>query len=86
VLAHVVVVDRFLNETAGENERVDGGRRSVGLSEEGFAVDLAQNPVIGLDDGVGSNHLQVEHRASRLDCVDHIAQDVHDVLGLHSSK
>jgi hypothetical protein len=30
--------------------------------------------------------LQVEYRAAGLDCVDHIAQDVHDVLGLHSSE
>jgi hypothetical protein len=86
VLAHVVVVDRVLDKTAGENERVDGGGGSVRLSEERFAVDLAQDAMIGLDDGVGSDHLQVEHGAAGLHCVDHIVQDVHDVLGLHSSE
>jgi len=54
-------------------ERVDGGRGSIRPSEERFAVDLAQSPVIGLDDGVGPDHLQIEYCPAGADCVDHFA-------------
>jgi len=43
-------------------------------------VDLAYDSSVDLYARVGPDHLQVEHEASGLDCADHVAQDVHDVL------
>lgn len=60
VLAHVVVVDRLFDQAPLADERVDGSGGGVGGAKERFAVDLAHDAPVGLDDGVGSDHLQVE--------------------------
>jgi transcriptional regulator with XRE-family HTH domain len=53
-------------------ELVDGGCRGVGTDEEGFAVDFADDAAVDLDDGVRSDHLQVEQMPAGRDCCDHL--------------
>jgi hypothetical protein len=86
VLAHVVVVDCLFDELLAGDEVIDCRGRSVGRSKERLAVDLAYDPPVDLDDGVRSDHLQVERQPTDLDCFDHVAQDVLDVLGLDASE
>jgi hypothetical protein len=86
VLAHVMVVDRLLDEPISSNKRVNAGGRGVSFPEERFAVDLADVSPADLDDRIRADHLQVEHEPAWLDRFDHLAQDVHDVLGLDSSE
>jgi hypothetical protein len=86
VLARVVIVDRLLDQAALGDECIDGRGGGVSEAKEGLAVDLAHDSTVDLDARVGPDHLQVEHEPARPDCADHIAQDVHDVLGLYSSE
>ena len=86
VLAHVVVVDGSLDQSAGVDERVDGRGRGVGAAEQRLAVDLVHDLPVDLDRGVGPDDLQVEDESAGLDCVDHVAQDVHDVLRVDASE
>ena len=86
VLAHVVVVDCLFEQPSGADERVDGGGRGVGGAEERLAVDFADEAFADLGGRVRPYHLQVENVPVRLDCSDHIAQDVHDVLRVDSSE
>jgi hypothetical protein len=41
---------------------------------------------VDLDGRVGADHLQVEYEPAGLDRLDHVAQDVHDVLRVYSSE
>jgi hypothetical protein len=86
VLAHVVVVDRLLDQLSGADERVDGVGSSVSWAEERFTVDLADGLPVDFDGWVGPDHLQVEYEPAGLDRLDHVAQDVHDVLRVYSSE
>ena len=86
VVAHHVVVNGPLDKFVAPYERVDGGGCSVSATEERFAVDLAKDPAVALDRRVGADHLQIEDEPAGLDRTDHVAQDVHDVLGFHSSE
>jgi len=86
VLAHVVVVNSLLEQLAVMDERVDRGGCGVRASEERLAVNLTDESSVVFDDGVRANHLQVENDPAGLDRVDHLAQDVHDVLRFHSSE
>ena len=58
----------------------------VGHAEERFAVDLADDLPVDLDGRVRPDHLQVEDDPAGLDRVDHVAQDVHDVLRVDASE
>ena len=86
MLEHVVVIDGLFDQTAVEDEGIDrrGGR--VSEAEEWLAVDCAEDLAVYFNVRIGPDHLQVEHDAAELHCFDHVAQDVHDVLRLHSSK
>ncbi len=86
VLAYVVVVDCLLDQPAGGNEIIDGRGGGVSLVKKRLAVDLAQHSTVALDARVRPDHLQIEQQPARPHCVEHIAQDVHDVLGLYSSE
>ena len=86
VLADVVVVDRLLNQLVASHEPVDSSGCGVGAAEERFAVDLADDLPLALDGRVGADHLQIEYKSAGLDRIDHVAQDVHDVLRFHSSE
>ena len=84
--SHVVFVDGLLHQRSPGHERVDGGRGRVGLPKQRLAVDLAQEPLASLDARVGPDHLQVEHCPAWTHRLDHVPEDVHDVLRLHSSE
>ena len=86
MLAHLVVVDRLLEQPPAGDERVDRRRRGVSGLEERLAVDFADELAVDFDEGVRPDHLQVEHEAPGLDCCDHLTQDVHDVLRIDSSE
>jgi hypothetical protein len=86
VRADVVVVDRLLDEHPALDAVVHRSGCGIGAGEQRLAVDLAQHLALGLDDRVRPDHLQVEHEPTGLDGFDQVAQDVHDVLGLHSSE
>src|SRR5438105_6343528 len=86
MLTHLVVVDRLLEQLSLSDEGVNRGGRGVGGPEERLALDLADELAVDLDDRVGPDHLQVEHEAAGLDCLDHLTQDVHDVLRIDSSE
>ncbi|MGZ4401500.1 MAG: hypothetical protein ACXVRI_01420, partial [Gaiellaceae bacterium] len=58
----------------------------VGLREQRLAPDLADPLLAGLDDRVRPDHLQVEDEPTGIHRVDHVAQDVHDVLRFDSSE
>ena len=53
---------------------------------ERTAVDRAHDRPLDLNDGLRPDHLQIEHDAPRADSVDHLAQDVHDVLRVDASE
>ena len=55
-------------------------------AEKWLAVDCAEHLAVYFNVRIGPDHLQVEHDAAELHCFDHVAQDVHDVLRLYSSK
>jgi hypothetical protein len=76
----------MLDETSLTDERVECRGCSVGLAEERLAVDLADDPSVGLDNWIRPDHLQVESEPTRLDRVHHVAQDVHDVLRVDASE
>jgi hypothetical protein len=86
VRTDIVIVDRFLDQPTVGDRGIDCMGRCVSLREERAAVDLADKHAIELDARVRSNHLQVKNDSARLHSADHIAEDVHDVLGLHSSE
>jgi hypothetical protein len=86
VLSHLVVVARFLDEEAGPDHCVDLGGGRVSGGEEGTAVDLANVFAFDLDDRVRADHLKIEDESVWPQSVSEAAQDVHDVLGLHSSE
>ena len=86
VLPNVVIVDSLLDQLMGSNELVDGGGRSVRAAEERFSVDLTDDLSVAFDGRVGAYHLQVKDEPARGDRIDHVAQDVHDVLRFHSSE
>jgi hypothetical protein len=86
VLAYVVVIDCLLEQPPGVDEVVDGFRCSISHLEEWIAVDLADASRIDLHGRVRPDHLQVEHQPAGLDRFDHVAQDVHDVLGIDASE
>ena len=91
VLAHVVVIDASLDKLPLDklpltDKRLDGSGRSVSPAKQWLPVDRAEETVCDLDAGVGPDHLQVEHRPTGTNRLDHVAQDVHDVLRLDSSE
>jgi CspA family cold shock protein len=86
VLSYVVVVDCLLDQQSAFDERVDGGGGGVSAAEERLAVDLGYDPPVDLDGRVRPDHLQVEDNPVRLDRVDHMGQDVHDVLRVDASE
>jgi hypothetical protein len=86
VLADVVVVDGLLDETTRGHQIVDRCSGGVGPLEEGLAIDFAQHLAVALGSRIRPDHLQIENDASGPDRVHHVAQDVHDVLRLHSSE
>lgn len=86
VLPHVVVVDLFLFECSLLNQKIDGSSRGVGSHEEGASVDLAQDGAVDLHERVRPDHLEVEDDPVRDERFSEPTQDVHDVLGLHSSE
>ena len=79
MLAHVVVVDRLLNEVSGGDSSVDGRCQRL-------PVNLGDDVPIPLDLRVRPDHLQVEHDPARHHRLEHSTQDVHDVLRLHASE
>jgi hypothetical protein len=76
----------MLDETSLTDERVECRGCGVGLAEERLAVELADDPSVGLDNRIRPDHLQVESEPTRLDRVQHVAQDVHDVLRVDASE
>jgi hypothetical protein len=86
VLKHVVVVDGLFDEPAGGYGGVDGCDGRVRFGEEWLSVKLTDESSVGLDARVRSDHLEVENEPPCLHRVDHVAQDVHDVLRLYSSQ
>jgi len=86
VLSHVVIVARFLDEQAGCDHRIDFGGGGLSRGEELTALHLAEILAGDLDDRVRTDHLKIEHEAAGGQSVSEAAQDVHDVLGLHSSE
>jgi len=86
VLSDVVVVVGLLDKPSGLDERIDDGGCSIGHVEEWCAVDLADDLRLDLHGRVRPDHLQVEHQPAGLDRFDHVAQDVHDVLGIDASE
>jgi len=62
VRTHVVIVEGLFAQPSLTDEGVDGADGSVSPPKQGFAVDLAEELVSDLDAGVGSDHLQIEHR------------------------
>jgi hypothetical protein len=81
-----MVVDGLFDELTGGNGGVDRCRGRVRLREEWLPVKLADESPADLDARVRSDHLEVEDEPACLHCVDHMAQDVHDVLRLYSSQ
>jgi hypothetical protein len=86
MLPHVVVVDRLLTEVPTLDACVDSRGCCVGVAKERLAVDLAERDSAGFDDWVRPYHLQVEDESAWPDRLDHMTQDVHDVLALNSSE
>jgi hypothetical protein len=86
VLENVMVVDSLLDQLTGGYGCVDGCRGRVRLREEWLSVKLADESPADLDARVRSDHLEVEDEPTCLHRVDHMAQDVHDVLRLYSSQ
>jgi hypothetical protein len=87
MLADVMIVGRFLDQDIVNDRRVDRLCRGVGQTEERLAIDLAhENAILELDPWVRPDHLEIENHPSRPDRFDHPVQDVHDVLGFHSSE
>jgi len=81
-----MVVDGFLDELTGGYGGIDGCRGGVRFREEWLSVKLTNESLADLDARVRPDHLEVEDEPARLHCVDHMAQDVHDVLRLYSSQ
>ena len=81
-----MVVDRLFDESPVSYERVDGCDGGVSRAEERFAVDLAHDPGVRLDDWVRPNHLQIEDVPTWPDRLHSVAQDVHDVLRIDASE
>jgi hypothetical protein len=81
-----MVVDSLLDQLAGGHGGIDCCRGRVRLREEWLSVKLADESSTDLDVRVRSDHLEVEDDTACLHCVDHMAQDVHDVLRLYSSQ
>jgi hypothetical protein len=86
VLENVMVVDGLFDELTGGYGGVDGCRGRVRLYEEWLTVKLADESLADLDVRVRSDHLKVEDEPACPHRVDHMAQDVHDVLRLYSSQ
>ena len=86
VLENVMVVDSLFDELTGGYGGVDGCHGRVRLCEEWLSVKLADESPADLDARVRSDHLEVEDEPACLHCVDHMVQDVHDVLRLYSSQ
>jgi hypothetical protein len=86
VLEDVVVVHDLVQQVACFDCGVDRGDGGVGFTEQGFRVDNADDVPVDFDDGLGPDHLQVEDEAGWPDCVDHLMQDVHDVLRVDASE
>src|ERR687892_896147 len=86
VLQHVVVVDRLFDEQARGHHRVDSGGRRVSSREERAAVDLTARRAPDFDDWIGWDHRQVKNHSRRDERLSEPTQDVHDVLGRHSSE
>ncbi len=81
-----MVVDSLLDQLTGGYGGVDGCRGRVRFRKEWLPVKLADESPADLDARVRSDHLEVEDEPVCLCCVDHMAQDVHDVLRLYSSQ
>jgi len=81
-----MVVSCFIGKQVLPYRDVKRGDSGVGLAEQWLAIDLAKDATAGFHDGVRPDDLQIEHEPSGLDAIDHVAQDVHDVLRLHSSE
>jgi hypothetical protein len=86
VLENVMVVDGLFDELTGGYGGVDGCRGRVRLYEKWLSVKLADESLADLDARVRSDHLKVEDEPACPHRVDHVAQDVHDVLRLYSSQ
>jgi hypothetical protein len=86
VFAHIVIVDRLLEQTALGDQRVYRRGCCVGLAQQFGCDELAYDPSVGLDPRLGADHLQVKDDPAGFDRLDHLAQDVHDVLRLYSSE
>lgn len=84
--ACVVLVHGFLGEPAPPDLCVDRSGRRVRLREQRLGLESADESAVDLDPGLGPGHLQVEDHATRAHRLDHLAQDVHDVLRLDSSE
>ena len=86
VIPHVVVVNRFLFEYLLGNQEIDCSSRGIGSHEQRAPVDLAQHRAVDLHERVRPDHLEVEDDPFRDERFSESTQDVHDVLGLHSSE
>jgi hypothetical protein len=86
ILEDVVVVHALVQQAACFDCRVDRGNGRVGRAEERLRVDDADDRTVDLDDGLRADHLQVEDESRRGDRVDHLTQDVHDVLRVDASE
>jgi hypothetical protein len=86
VLPHVVVVGRLLFQQPLGDQEIDRGPGGIGSHEEGASVDLAKDGAADLHQRVWPDHLQVEDDSFRDERFSESTQDVHDVLGLHSSE
>lgn len=86
-MAEDVVVDsRLVEKPSVADERVDRNPCRIRASKQRRTVDLAQHASVGFDDTVWPDYLQVEDETTGHDRLHHVAQDVHDVLGLDASE
>ena len=86
VLQHVVVVECLLFEHLLGNQEIDRAPGGVGSHEQRAPVDLAQHRAVDLHERMRPDHLEIENDPFRDERFSESTQDVHDVLGLHSSE
>ncbi len=81
-----MIVDRLFGQSSAINLGVDRCQGGVRLYEQCRTVDLADQFPVNFDAGIWPDHLQVESDAAGPHRSDHVAEDVHDVLGIYSSE
>jgi hypothetical protein len=86
VRSDVVIIRGFISQLSSSDGGIDRSRRRIGFGEQGPAVDLADQLFVQLDTRIGPDDLQVDDGPAWAYRTDHVAKDVHDALGIHSSE